>query len=194
VKLPSDLATAARTHPTFIELGTNKPLYVHRHGSNVFNGEYTVDYDPRKTIGHYSAFRRIDVAGLRRQYEAAKAMKPEDAVKGSPLQPGAGVAELPRFFAAPANAPATTGPAPIADRVAHVIAALNERGYWPTKLGSTSHPFREGPVPATSADFSQTNAGDELDTSPYNDDVTIGISTAGYIENMSVLIRFVDGR
>jgi hypothetical protein len=29
---------AGRTHPTFIQLGSNKPLYVHREESNVVNG------------------------------------------------------------------------------------------------------------------------------------------------------------
>ena len=31
-----------RTHPTFVEVGTNKPLYVHRRGSKVVNGQYYV--------------------------------------------------------------------------------------------------------------------------------------------------------
>jgi len=38
VKLPPGVANAQRTHPTFIEIGTNRPLYVHRRGSNVVNG------------------------------------------------------------------------------------------------------------------------------------------------------------
>jgi len=45
VKLPPDIAAIAgggRTHPIFVELGTNKNLYVHRRGSNVVNGEYYV--------------------------------------------------------------------------------------------------------------------------------------------------------
>ena len=41
----------AATYPTFIEIGTNRPLYVHRRGSNVVNGEYYVDYNPEKTVG-----------------------------------------------------------------------------------------------------------------------------------------------
>ena len=41
-----------RTHPTFIELQTNRALYVHRRGSNVVNGEYYVDYEPKRGIGH----------------------------------------------------------------------------------------------------------------------------------------------
>ena len=53
VALPPGLASPSRTHPTFIEPGTNRPLYVHRTGSNVVNGRYFADYDPEKTLGHY---------------------------------------------------------------------------------------------------------------------------------------------
>jgi len=86
LKLPSGVATPAnRTHPTFIELGTNKPLYVHREGSNVVNGRYFIDYNPRNTIAHYGSFRRIDVADLRQRYQQAKALAPADAAKDSRL-------------------------------------------------------------------------------------------------------------
>ena len=79
------IAGGGRTHPTFVEIGTNEALYVHRTGSNVVNGRYYVDKDPRKTIGHYSAFRRVDTAALRAQYEAAVKMPLDEATKGSPL-------------------------------------------------------------------------------------------------------------
>ena len=81
LKLPPGVAPPGRTHPTFIELGTNKPLYVHREGSNVVNGRYYVDYDPKKTLAHYSAFRRIDMPALRKRYAEAKALSPADAAK-----------------------------------------------------------------------------------------------------------------
>ena len=56
------------------------------------------DYNPKNTIVHYSSFRNIDVAGLRRRYDEAKALTPEAARKTSPLIPGAGAIPLPRFF------------------------------------------------------------------------------------------------
>ena len=182
LKLPPGVATPSnRTHPTFIEIGTNKPLYVHREGSNVVNGRYFFDYNPKNTIAHYSAFRRIDVEGLRKQYAAAKALTPEQAVKGSPLAPGRGASPLPRSFAV---LPASNTP------VQSVIAGLNPQGYWIVPLGTNSHPYRgEGSMKVTPGDFSQTHVGDETDTSPYPDDKITGISTEGYIRNMSILIR-----
>ena len=186
LRLPEGVAPAGRTHPTFIELGTNKPLYVHREGSNVVNGRYYVDYSPSRTLAHYSSFRRIDVAGLRKLHAEAKALSPAEATKASPLVPGAGVLPLPKYFAVEDGGRATAEA---------LVSGLNAQGYWPAPLGSTSHPYRgEGSKTAASGDFSQTHVGDDSDTSPFPDDTLTGISTAAYIRNMSVLIRFLESR
>jgi Pectic acid lyase len=185
--LPPGVAPSGRTHPTFIELGTNQPLYVHREGSNVVNGRYFVDHDPKHTIVHYSSFRRIDLARLRKMYAEAKALSPAAAIAGSPLAPGARLVPLPRFFAVSA------GDASVS--VAAVIGALNGQGYWPVPLATNSHPYRgQGSAQPVAGDFSQTHVGDESDTSPYPDDSITGISTAAYIRNMSVLIRSLSPR
>jgi PelA/Pel-15E family pectate lyase len=184
VKVAPDVAPLAggRTHPTFIELGTNKPLYVHRTGSNVVNGRYYVDYDPHKTLGHYGAFRKLDVAGLRKQYQALRVMTAEEVTKDSPLRPGAGVMPLPRFFAVGAESKATL--------VASVLESLNATGFWPAPLGYNSNPYKgPGSPTVASGDFSTTHVGDDTDTSPYPDPKLTGISTEAYIRNMGVLIR-----
>lgn len=86
VKLPHEVtAPAEATHPTFIEVGSNRPIYLHRRGSNAFNGHYYADYDWHKPIGHYSSFRHVDIAALRDEYLATKAIDPVTAVKFSPL-------------------------------------------------------------------------------------------------------------
>jgi hypothetical protein len=177
------VATAGRTHPTFIELGTNRPLYVHREGSNVVNGRYYADGNPKNTLAHYSGFRRVDVAGLRKQYAEAAAMPPAEAIKGSPLAPGAGVVPLARFFAVEASG----------GTLNEVLAGLNQQGYWLAPLGYNSHPFiRNGSPQKAPGDYSQTYVGDETDTSLYPDEALRGISTAAFIRNMSVLIRSLD--
>ena len=200
VKLPPDVAAIAgggRTHPTFVEVGTNQPLYVHRHGSNVVNGAYTVDHDPRNTIGHYSSFRVVDVAGLRKRYQETKALAPDQASKGSPLSPGAEKTDLPRYFALTErrpNAPGNTTERP-EDRVARIIAAMDEWGRWKGELGTTSHPFKaDGSREVAPGDFSRTQVGDDSDTSPYRAQGVIGISTSVYIRNMSELIRYLEGK
>ena len=200
VKLPPDIAAIAgggRTHPTFVELGTNKNLYVHRRGSNVVIGEYYVDGDPHDTIGHYNSFRQVDVAQLRKDYLAAKALPTAEASKGSPLRPSAGRIPLPRYFAV--REPSVFGPvatAAPAERVARVVGSLDGQGRWLAPLGSISHPYRgAGSKEFAPGDFSRTQVGDESDTSPYlADPGIVGISTSTYIRNMSELIRVLDGR
>jgi len=182
--LAPGVAPSGRTHPTFVEIGTNRPLYVHREGSNVVNGRYYADYDSKNTLAHYSGFRAIDVAGLRRQYQDAKALRPEDALRGSPLAPGAGARPLPRFVAV--ETPAAGAPR-------DVIASLTPEGYWLAPLGYNSHPFtRHSTASAVAGSFSQTHVGDDTDTSPYPDPALRGISTAAYIRNMSVLIKALE--
>jgi PelA/Pel-15E family pectate lyase len=195
LRLPPELVTDGRAHPTFVELGTNRPLYVHREGSNVVNGRYVVNDDPRHTIGHYSSFRRVDVDGLRAKYEAARALPPEEAAKDSPLRAGAGRIDLPRFFVAGASRPGGERQGEsAAQRAARLIGELNAEGWWPTRLAMTSHPYRgDGASVPAPGDFSQALVGDETDTSPFRvPDGPMGISTASYIRNMSALIRYLD--
>lgn len=184
--LPAGVGRRGGTHPTFVEIGTNKPLYVHRQGSNVVNGKYYVDHDPARTLGHYSAFRRVDVPGLRRRYEAQRAMSPAVVTAGSPLRAAAGATPLDRFFVA------SRGKEPT---VADAVAGLNAQGYWPSRLGSTSHRFtRQGSTERAAGDFSQSHVGDDTDTSPFPDDTVMGISTTAYIRHMAVLLRAVEVR
>ncbi len=183
--LPPGVATRpGTTHPTFIEIGTDKPIYVHREGSNVVNGRYYFDYNPKNTLAHYSAFRRVDLAALRKQYADAKALAPAEATKGSPLAPGAGVMPLPRYFAVESDRRLTA---------AEAITRLNVQGYWPGPLGYNSYPYRRpGSKAVAPGDFSQTYVGDETDTSLFPDEKLTGISTAAYIRHMSALIRALD--
>jgi pectate lyase-like protein len=183
--LPPGVASRpGTTHPTFVELGSNKPLYVHREGSNVVNGRYYTDYNPKNTLAHYSAFRRVNVSGLRKQYAEAKAMTPADATKGSPLIAGVGMRPLPRYFAVD-----TASDRPLDD----VISSLNAEGRWMAPLGMNSHPYSRGSSENAPGNFSTTHVGDVSDTSPYPDTTITGISTAAYIRNMSALIRALDG-
>jgi PelA/Pel-15E family pectate lyase len=182
LRLPPGIAPPGRTHPTFVELGTNEPLYVHREGSNVFNGRYYVDKNPKGTIVHYSSFRNIDVAGLRRQYEAARNTPPAEVVRTSPLKLGAGKVPLAKYYTVAANGDAAT-----------VVADLNAQGYWLAPLGNNSHPYRaDGSKAPRSGDFSQTYVGDDTDTSPYPDPTLMGISIDAYVRNMGILIKALD--
>ena len=194
VRLPAGQERGNRAFPTFIEIGTNRPIYVHRRGSNVVNGEYYWDYSPEATLGHYSAFRAIDVPALRRDYERLRATLPEQARAGSPLFATA-AAPLPRYFVSGQEAGSDLN-AGTAGSPADIIRALNARGYWPTPLRATSNPYRgDGPAEPVPGDYRTTHVGDASDTSPFTTETPVmGISTAAYIANMARLIAALGER
>ena len=171
--------------PRFIDPETGTPLYVHRVGSNWYNGHYFTSQDISGTIGHYSSASRVNVKALRRQYEELKAQPVEEVVKGSPLLEKE-LVPLQKYYAT------VRGPR---EEVADIIAALKPEGYWLSPLGSTSNPYKPG-APTTPSDetkYGSTNVGDEYDTSPYRcTDGTMCISTRDYINKMAALIRFID--
>ena len=74
--------------------------------------------------------------------------------------------------------------------------SLNAEGYWIAPLVYNSNPYKADGSTKKSApgDFSTRYVGDETDTSPYLDDKLMGVSTAAYIRNMSILIRSLDLR
>jgi hypothetical protein len=181
--LPPGVAPEGRTHPTFVELGSNEPLYVHREGSNVFNGRYYVDKNPKGTIVHYSSFRRIDTASLRRQYENTRKLPASEVIKASPLKLPPGTVALPKYHTLAGTNRDAAG----------VVASLNATGYWVASLGYNSHPFTaDGSKAPQPGDYSQTYVGDRSDTSPFPDPKLVGIAVDAYVRNMGVLIRAID--
>ncbi|MFN3560058.1 MAG: pectate lyase [Brevundimonas sp.] len=196
VRLPQRLQRDGRTHPTFIEPGTNRPLYVHRRGSNVVNGAYYVDGDPNDTVIHYSSFRAVNVERMRAEYARLMALTPEQASAGSPLLARRGTVALPRYFALQdisVSDMTSDGRRPPAEPavIAGLVAGLNARGYWPTPLKAVSNPYiGDGSPEVAPGEFRITRVGDASDTSPYiTDDPVMGISTGEYIRNMGVLIE-----
>jgi PelA/Pel-15E family pectate lyase len=198
VKLPAGVANERRTHPTFIEIGSNKPLYVHRRGSNVVNGAYYITDKLDGAIGHYSPTRVVRTAELRARLNKLLATPPDEASKNSPLKASQ---PLPRFFTvgnievSDLNSNRGSGgpDAPTDDKVSKIVSELNGAGWWPTPLVATSNPYA-GPGSSTPApgDFSTARVGDKTDTSPYIIDTPpIGISVGTYIQNMAVLTQYV---
>lgn len=199
-KVKLDQPTAdGRTHPTFIEIGTDRPLYVHRRGSNVENGEYYVDYSRERTLAHYGAYRKIDVAKMRARLEKLRASDPAKVTKDSPLMAKNQV-PLPKYFAtrdletSDLNLKAPAGKTVDSAQAQKLVSGLNREGYWPTPLVATSHPYTGAKPPATpDGDYATTHVADATDTSPYpTDKPAMGISTGAYIQNMTTLIDWLD--
>jgi hypothetical protein len=205
---------ATRTHPTFVELGTNLPLFVHRYGSNIHNGAYYVDYDWHDTPSHYSAGRNIDTAALRKTYDELAAMtdaQVAEMVARSPLLATQARA-LPRYFSLrevdfPDLATGAVMVSPVVTEAAAqaVVADLGDKNHWLTPLSATTNAYT---APGTTAPYTGTayrskNVGDRSDTSPYDpadppldgsyvpSPKALGISTTGFVSNLGKLIAYV---
>ncbi|UCM87472.1 pectate lyase [Streptomyces marincola] len=209
---------AGRTHPTYVELGTDRARFTHRFGSNVRNGAYWFDHDHRDTLGHSHAAKRLNVADLWERYDRIMAMSDAELADWrarSPLSRGGRVA-LPRWFsvadveishlfreAAPPPLPAV-GEAEAAD----LIAGLGDRDHWLVPLDATTNPFRGTPPPAPydGRAYQGTHVGDLYDTSPYDPaappaeppyaprEPVDGITTGSFTENMARLVAHVTTR
>jgi PelA/Pel-15E family pectate lyase len=191
VRLPEP--RQGRNFPTFVELGSNRPIYVHRRGSNVVNGEYYWDYSPEATLGHYSAFRNVDVAKLRREYEALLKTSPAEAAKRSPLL-ATDPEPLPRYFVSGGMVGSDLNAGSDAPAPRELIRSLNAQGWWPTPLRATSNPYRgDGAAEPAPGDYRTTHVGDASDTSPYTTQTPVlGISTSAYMANMARLISALE--
>jgi len=175
--------------PRFINPDDGKPMYVHRKGSNICNGEYYTDSIYTSTIAHYSSFLAASPDMLRQALKEAEALDEKQLQQASPLNKAA-TSGPKAYYYQPGGR--SRMPIPNADEV---IASLDEEGRWISVLSQISNPYKPIPesMPADSDErcYASTMVGDEYDTSPYPNQEVMGISTQTYIRNMTVLIKAV---
>jgi hypothetical protein len=175
-----------QTHPTFVQLGSNDGIYVHRYGSNIHNGAYYFNKDYLNTLSHYSAGRNIVIntrgstEGLEEKYlrlssrtdaevAARKAASPLYAKKRRPLPKYFSIVEVdfPDLF----DGAVKTTPTDVTEpEISTLINELNTGGNrWLTTLPETVNPFiGDGPsTPYTAPDYMSRHVGDLFDTSPF---------------------------
>jgi PelA/Pel-15E family pectate lyase len=102
------------THAQFVEVGTGKPLYAHREGTDREHGRYWIDYVPKDFPGHYGMQTTIDVEALRKEYARVDALSPVEAM-----------AEYQAAKSAKSPAPNVS-----VETVEKIVAAMDERGAW----------------------------------------------------------------
>ena len=191
VELPPEKWAGNRNFLRHYEPETNRPIAVHRRGSNAQNGEYYADFDMTNEQGE----KHIDMSRLRARFAAASALSPEQATRDSALL-GRGPSLLPEYVVTRdvggSDLNVTAGPGHDT-RVAAIVGELNAEGYWPQELRSTSHPYRgPGPAEPPPGFVDRGQVGDGWDTSPFTEPSgPMGISTGLYINNMSRLIAHV---
>ena len=179
--------------PRFLLPEDGTPMYVHRRGSNVGNGEYYTDQDVSSTIAHYGSCAFVNPDALQREYEALCQEDVKQLTATSPLlYPKVNKAVEEYYFRpTPVMAPGRRGVMSVKD----ILNAQQPGGGWITPLGQISNvykPLPEGLAPSASSKYATTFVGDEYDTSPYTPDKPVyGYSTKDFISYMSQLINFV---
>jgi hypothetical protein len=185
--LPADAAArnpllgGGRTHPTYVQLGTNDAIYVHRYGSNIHNGAYYYNKDLLATLSHYSAGRAIDIPGLEARYNELasmtdaqvaemKARSPLYATKRRALPKYFSIVEVdfPDLF----EGAVKTTPVVADAEVTTLVSDLGTKNYWTAPVPEIVNPYiGDGPTtPYTGPEYMSKHVGDIYDTSPYPSD------------------------
>ena len=195
-RLPESMTNNGRfTHPTFVDPVSDKPIYVHRKGSNVKYGFYYVDSSDKNLLGHYGGKRSYDIGKLKEEYKRISALSPEEATKESPLMPRkfehAGTPQS--FYYLNRNVDDENDSMVSEQRVRSIISALDSHNRWLVKHVMISNPYiGDGQNKEPTDQYASTYVGDNTDTSPYRDlSEQEYISTPAYINNMELLISYL---
>lgn len=178
-----------RTHPTFVEVGTNKGLYAHRTGTGIHDGRYWVDYNDKNLLAHYGGKANVNIQLLINEYDKVNAMTPSEATVGSPLKIerfGRNATPQEYFLKRKVSEMIIFPNSNLND----VISSLDEKGRWLTKNEWISRPY------SVSADGVETNTARNSDEAgrairdPSNQNY---ITIREYIKNMSILMNKIKG-
>lgn len=188
-------ASGAFVAARFVDPDTGNPLYVHREGSNVYNGRYVVNQDPAGTIAHYGSFTGLNPKALREEFEAVKKLPKEELAKDSPFL-NQGLVPLKKYYTRVRGSWGQPPIVPSGEMMRKIMGDLTEQGYWLSPLHQTSNPYKPCPSsePSTTREYTSTFVGDEYDTSPYTDkDPVACISIRTFLNNMAQMIAWLEG-
>lgn len=176
-----------RSHPVFVEVGTNKAIYPHRKGTGVTDGHYWWDYDDSNLLAHYGGKTNINIEQLKKEYNRISTLSAEEATKNSPLRIESfqGDSTPQKYYNL--NRSFSTD---IADeaKVRIVLNALDDQHRWMVKHIQISRPYSVSASgqETNTAKLSDSNGKGILDTSEQQ-----YISTREYLHNMNVLIDYI---
>lgn len=190
IRLPQNMTDGGKyTHPVFVEVGTNKPLFAHRRGTGVSTGRYYVDYKDDNPLLHYGAKGNSDktIMNLKEEYKKISALSPEELIKNSPLKsPDFHGDQLPQDYFDHIHG--ATNKAPDASEVLRIINSLDDQHRWLTRHEWISRPYSISATgeEANTAPFSTEGGAQIRDTSDQQ-----YISTQEYIKNMNLLLNYI---
>jgi hypothetical protein len=191
-RLPEDKIEGERTHPTFVDIDSNQPIYVHRKGSNVKYGYYYTDTNDENLLAHYYGKTRVNLQYLIGEYNALFDMPIDEVTKFSPLKADKfGHEGTPQSYYKICRQKYDRVPSE--KEVNHIISSLDKHNRWMSKHAYISNPYvGDGKKQEETDEYATTNVGDETDTSPYRDPSDQEyISTATYIRNIHLLSNYL---
>jgi len=178
------------THSRFVEVGTNRPLYIHRQREGVEDGHgiYWTDYDHENTIsygGKSNLDRRIDA--IRSELRRLETISSEEAVKDSPLRIGkhAGGETPQKEYFSRMHSSEVPEPGEVSD----ILNAIDKKGRWLSTGEVISDPYtvdeqgRPSNTAIRSVEFDHTTIPDSTDQQY--------ISTNVYIRHMTTLLNYI---
>lgn len=195
-ELPKEQWDGSRTHPTFVEPETNRPVYVHRTGSNVVNGKYYWDYEDRDLLKHYGGKNNVRLKQLKDEYDKLSKLDSDEVILHSPI--------IPKIFVS------STTPQKSVDlnrfdlpevmdenAIRSILKELDSNKRWLSKHEQTSNPYIGDPSLDKSAamvsKYNTTFVGDKYDTSPFTDESDQEyISIRTFEKNMRTLIGYIN--
>ncbi|WP_165758928.1 pectate lyase [Niastella yeongjuensis] len=195
VRLPERMTQNGKyTHPLFVDPVTDKPMFVHRKGSNVIYGYYYKDTSDANLLSHMPGKSNLDLQHLKTEYAKISALSPKEASQHSPLIPAPFDATgTPQAFYHLSRVEHAENEAVSETRVKAIIDGLDSQNRWLVKHAMKSNPYAgDGERKEATDAYASTNVGDTTDTSPYRDlSDQEYISTPEYIRNMQVLISYL---
>lgn len=167
------------THARVVELESNRPRFPHRYGSNIWNGAYFIDYDWRRTPGHYGASQNASTAAPRATLARMLALSNAEIaamVASSPLNVQ-GERALPTYFTVNGEvdfqhlwAHAVKGTATRTEaQTQALIDSLGAKDHWSENQTTFTNAYSQnGPAtPYLGKEYMSTHVGDTYDTSPF---------------------------
>lgn len=183
--------------PTFVELQTNKTLYLHRIGSNVKYGKYFFDYNNENLIKHYNSIRIIGFEHVYKKYEQLDKVHPSrngDYLSFKPTIKELSIiqkyAHIDSFFSFDYF---TSDRKIDKELLLKIVGEQDEKGRWLTRNAFISHPYSGEPETgdACTLDFCTTMVGDKYDTSAFENTFDQKfISTSLFVRNIKALLQF----
>ena len=194
-QLPENQRDGRRTHPTFIDVNTKRPIYVHRKGSNVKYGYYYTDTLDQQLLSHYGGKCAVNLEELKTEYERLSKLGINELTKDSPLKSTKFEGNLTPQKSYNLNR-YEFSMVPSKNEVADLLKSLDENNRWLSKHAMISHPYcGDGVKQELTDNFASTHVGDETDTSPFRDTSQQEyISTGTFIRNMNLLLNYIQSQ